>query len=194
MGDEVDGRFLVVDYLFNTAFTYATREDIKRDVLSAKTLGWSWSIINSGVYHTAVVIYLDGQPRYSVNWGPKSQTYAFQLIRGVEGEITYGVETGDAEMTEYKDILGTVNIGELPDEKAVDEILEKLLHFDKSTYHIAACNCRDHVLRVMEGLMADAGELDKLKTEIESIRFKAEGFFKSFFESFENVEDYQNSC
>lgn len=176
--DCVDGRHVTVDYLFNGDFTPATKDEIRAAVLASKKLEYSWSIATSGVYHTAVVIYLDGAIRYTVNWGPKSETYTFQLVGDVEGEVSYGVEDSFRPMTEYKDALGEVDIIETVNENAIDSLLENLLTFDEEYYNMVHCNCRDHVVRVMKRLGVGGEDMARLKDDIESIRFRLEDILR----------------
>nr|XP_039252872.1 uncharacterized protein LOC120330108 [Styela clava] len=192
--DELDGNFANVDNFFKTGFVYTTAEQVRKHVFESETVGWSWSVYNSGFYHTAIVIHLDGKPRYSANWGPVSETKLWEMRGHVKGEVTIGIENDGTETKEdgnkvhetsakklekvtYKPIVGSINVDQNSQTK-IDNMLDLLLNYDQEFYHLVDCNCRDHVLDILMKVVGNETEILPIKNDIESVKLSAEKFWE----------------
>nr|XP_039249095.1 uncharacterized protein LOC120326814 [Styela clava]XP_039249096.1 uncharacterized protein LOC120326814 [Styela clava] len=152
------------------------------DIFNCKTFAWSWCVAHSGVRHTAIVFYLDGVPKYTVNWTPENGVKLSNLLFEVKGQFVFEAELmKDPEDIEYKEPIQSIDVH---DELNMKNILSELTIFrfkkyfnsdvngNAENYDLVGCNCRDHVESVLCNILRESNKaklMESLK-EINELR------------------------
>lgn len=163
-------------------------------ILYSEKFHWSWFEELSGVHHTGIVLYLDYEARFTINWTPKNGTKIGSLAFETEGQLVFEDELAkfhdDPDRSiDYKpfieeyDILSILHAEDDEKWNELGELIKKLSSFKFSKYEnekddgnargydITSCNCRDHAESVLRDVLSnDDPHLIKALSDIQQVR------------------------